>query len=276
MKKYTLFLVVFSFIFGLFSINVNLASAITDPSEPRTSYVEGCKEGDKFSRKTGERCSEVVPKKECASGDLFSSVTGKPCEVINTNSVVISGVKGPQYLDVNQEGTWEVKAYDKNGGDLSYSVIWGDEMGKPSRPMMELGDTGTQQSATFTHSYSKAGKYNPVFYVTSENTMLCIQAPCPSNAGSAKTSLTVKVGEYTEPYIHGKEWYKYNQTLKQNSRGEKVLELQEYLNKKGYDVGKMDGIFGAKVRAAVLQLQSDKKLKIDGVVGPEVWSALGL
>lgn len=107
--------------------------------------------------------------------------------IINENSPVINGVKGPQSLIVNQQGTWTVSAYSKIGGDLSYSVVWGDEA------YTSYMKPAAGQSATFTHAYTQAGTFKPVFTVTSESTIYCIQAPCPSNKGSAQASLTVKV-----------------------------------------------------------------------------------
>ncbi len=121
----------------------------------------------------------------------------KICPPKNSGGVVISGVSGPQTLDVNQTGTWKVSAYDKNGGNLSYAVRWGDE------PVYTNTNSGisvqslSQQSATFTHSYAKAGYYSPTFIVTSPNTIRCFTTPCPGNGGSATTSLSVKVGETT-------------------------------------------------------------------------------
>lgn len=107
---------------------------------------------------------------------------------------VISGVSGPQTLDVNQQGTWTVKASSPNGGNLSYSVVWGDESVYPYATTDTAPAMSERQSATFTHSYSQAGTYTPIFTVASPNTIACITTPCPSNGGSAKTSLTVKVG----------------------------------------------------------------------------------
>lgn len=111
----------------------------------------------------------------------------------SNNFPVISGVDGPQVLNVNQTGTWTVKASSPNGGNLSYAVVWGDEVdglvgpsaGSPFLP---------QQSATFTHTYQQAGIYTPKFTVTSANTINCFTTPCPSNGGTAQTSLSVNVG----------------------------------------------------------------------------------
>lgn len=132
----------------------------------------------------------------CMTPASNNAVWSRICPpVSDDSSVVISGVSGPQTLKVNEQGKWEVTAYDKNGGNLSYGVVWGDEIyasilldsNSGKRPI-------PQQSATFTHSYSQAGIYNPTFTVTSENTIRCITTPCPSNGGTAQTSLSVNVG----------------------------------------------------------------------------------
>ena len=114
----------------------------------------------------------------------------------DSGSVVISSVSGPQKLDVGEEGAWNVNARDKNGGSLTYSVLWGDEDYKSYSPS-SFGLALGSQVAEFTHVYSKAGNYTPKFTVTSENTIRCITTPCPSNGGTATTSLSVKVGETT-------------------------------------------------------------------------------
>src|SRR3989338_6473919 len=95
---------------------------------------------------------------------------------------VISGVSGPQSLAVNQNGTWTVTASDKNGGNLSYLVNWGDETNKLIG-YAPLSTATNKQKANFTHSYASAGNYTPTFYVTN------------SQGKVAYTSLSVKVGE---------------------------------------------------------------------------------
>ncbi|PIZ87091.1 hypothetical protein COX93_02190 [Candidatus Nomurabacteria bacterium CG_4_10_14_0_2_um_filter_30_12] len=98
-----------------------------------------------------------------------------------TSGPVISGVSGPQTLNVNQTGTWTVTASDPSNGNLSYSVVWGDEGMYPAPTAMPRYDN-TYQTATFTHSYSKSGIYSPKFTVTNDK------------GGSANTSLSVNVG----------------------------------------------------------------------------------
>lgn len=105
------------------------------------------------------------------------------CRVSGENKPpVISGISGPTaYLKVSETGTWSVKAYDPEQKPLRYSVVWGDETAES--PTAAVSPTAYIQTATFTHSYAKAGIYNPTFTVT-------------DSAGlSAKTSASVKVGD---------------------------------------------------------------------------------
>ena len=53
----------------------------------------------------------------------------------------------------------------------------------------------------------------------------------------------------------------------------KVRQLQELLNKHGYRL-QVDGEFGPRTKAAVLDFQTDHKLTADGLVGPITWAAL--
>ena len=59
------------------------------------------------------------------------------------------------------------------------------------------------------------------------------------------------------------------------SRGDAVRRLQELLNKKGFDCGAVDGIFGSKTYAAVMAFQKANGLSADGIVGPLTWGKLG-
>jgi len=93
---------------------------------------------------------------------------------------VISGVSGPTTLRIGETGAWTVQASDPEKGVLTYSVVWGDEKAFGVSSLAPKLSTSTQ-TATFTHSYSKAGTYNPTFTVTDNQGL------------SAKTSLTVNV-----------------------------------------------------------------------------------
>ena len=64
-------------------------------------------------------------------------------------------------------------------------------------------------------------------------------------------------------------------TVYRGSRGDAVRKLQELLNKKGFDCGAVDGIFGSKTYAAVVAFQKANGLGADGIVGPLTWGKLG-
>ncbi|WP_026679268.1 C40 family peptidase [Fictibacillus gelatini] len=67
-------------------------------------------------------------------------------------------------------------------------------------------------------------------------------------------------------------------TLKQGMNHKEVKDLQEVLKKKGYFTykGKTTTYYGKYTTAAVKKLQKAKKLKVDGIAGPQVFKALGV
>ena len=61
--------------------------------------------------------------------------------------------------------------------------------------------------------------------------------------------------------------------LRKGSKGSSVKDLQEKLNKLGYNLV-VDGDFGDKTRSAVLDFQRRSNIEVDGVVGPTTLSFL--
>jgi peptidoglycan hydrolase-like protein with peptidoglycan-binding domain len=76
------------------------------------------------------------------------------------------------------------------------------------------------------------------------------------------------------PVVYGAESFKFTQFLSVGSFGAEVKELQTVLNKAGYNVGDVDGIFGSKVKEALIKFQTANGLKADGIVGYETRSFL--
>ena len=58
--------------------------------------------------------------------------------------------------------------------------------------------------------------------------------------------------------------------LKKGSTGPEVKELQEALEISA------DGIFGSDTEAAVMKVQIDNNLVVDGIVGPNTWEVIGI
>ena len=64
------------------------------------------------------------------------------------------------------------------------------------------------------------------------------------------------------------------QTVRKGDRGDSVRELQHELGTEGFDPGGVDGIFGSRTEAAVLDFQAHRSLTVDGIAGPQTWGAL--
>jgi peptidoglycan hydrolase-like protein with peptidoglycan-binding domain len=62
--------------------------------------------------------------------------------------------------------------------------------------------------------------------------------------------------------------------LKIGSTGLPVRRAQKRMSLVGYDVGGVDGRYGARTEVAVKKLQQERGLAVDGVVGPETWSII--
>ena len=62
--------------------------------------------------------------------------------------------------------------------------------------------------------------------------------------------------------------------LKTGSTGLPVRRLQSRMSAVGFDIGGVDGRFGARTEAAVKELQQDRNLMVDGMVGPQTWDVV--
>lgn len=64
--------------------------------------------------------------------------------------------------------------------------------------------------------------------------------------------------------------------LRRGHRGAPVRQLQRRLENLGFDVGRVDGVFGAGTKQAVRRFQRAFGLEVDGVVGRGTWRMLGI
>lgn len=58
-----------------------------------------------------------------------------------------------------------------------------------------------------------------------------------------------------------------DRTLSKGSKGSEVKDLQKRLTQIGYQVGKVDGIYGKATAAAVTRFQKSRGMKADGIAG---------
>lgn len=62
--------------------------------------------------------------------------------------------------------------------------------------------------------------------------------------------------------------------LRLGDTGSEVEMLQQALSHAGLEVGEIDGIFGSQTYAAVITLQDEHGIEMDGIVGEETWRIL--
>jgi len=80
------------------------------------------------------------------------------------------------------------------------------------------------------------------------------------------------VGEIT--WLNIDEADTSNPTLRRGSTGNPVRRAQKRLTLGGFDIGGVDGIFGANTESAVKRFQRDQGLSEDGIVGPRTWERI--
>jgi len=64
-------------------------------------------------------------------------------------------------------------------------------------------------------------------------------------------------------------------TLNWGSEGTSVRVLQRKLLAWGYYDGQVDGTYGPDTYRAIIEFQSKNRIRVDSIVGPETWGALG-
>lgn len=73
----------------------------------------------------------------------------------------------------------------------------------------------------------------------------------------------------------GHQAFAQNRVLYWGSSGPDVTKVQATLNRWGYYTGPIDGYYSGKTQRAVKDFQRKNGLKVDGIVGPNTWAALG-
>ncbi len=117
---------------------------------------------------------------------IFSLVGNVATSSITTP--VITGISGPQQLNVGQQGTWTVNAYSSSGGVLQYSANWGDGPATCPKGAYCVSSISPQQSATLAHTYNTAGTFSPVFTVVN-NASRIASASSSVSVGNATSTV---------------------------------------------------------------------------------------
>ena len=129
---------------------------------------------------------DTLPHPRCTA--YFDNTGNKP--------PTISSFSGPTTLNVNQTGTWAIKASDPNNGSLRYQITWGDEaMVSPYGLVSAAPERAFTQTTTFTHAYSNAGTYTVTIQVFNDDYSNY------KEGATAKTSSTVRVGAGVCPAV---------------------------------------------------------------------------
>ncbi|MEU6353949.1 serine/threonine-protein kinase [Streptomyces sp. NPDC047072] len=102
-----------------------------------------------------------------------------------------------------------------------------------------------------------------------------------SSGGDSTPTATATVTKTTAPpatpaWISGCTYYSGTAQTDYGDTGQRVVQVQCMLTKRGYSVGSsgVDGEFGRDTETAVKQFQTAKGLEVDGQVGPNTWAAL--
>lgn len=132
---------------------------------------------------------------------------------------VMHGVSGPTSLTVGEIGTWTIQASDPENGVLTYSVVWGDETVRANEASPAPSSDAIKQTATFTHSYANAGKYEPRFIVTDNQGLSAKTSISLTVTGTAIPSITVLSPNGGESWLKGNS---YTISWKNNSFSDNV------------------------------------------------------
>lgn len=101
-----------------------------------------------------------------------------------------------------------------------------------------------------------------------------VVATVTMNDGQVLTATNESLGSKSSGVVLGQNHFNFTQKMKFGSQGNEVMELQKFLNAKGYNCGVADGRFGKMTEGALKQFQAANKLDVDGIVGPMTRSYL--
>jgi peptidoglycan hydrolase-like protein with peptidoglycan-binding domain len=137
-----------------------------------------------------------------------------------------------------------------------------------SEPVLKKGSTDPAvrdlQSALKSLGYY-SGTIDGVFGATTEAAVKAFQQ-------AREITVDGIVGRVT--WINIDEADQSEPVLKIGSAGLPVRRAQKRMSLVGYQVGDVDGRYGAQTEAAVKKLQQQHSIGVDGIVGPQTWAVI--
>lgn len=219
---------------------------------------------DKYGHKIGiGECLRTVAEQDA----LYAQGRTKPGKVVtNARGATYSSqhqwgvavdffqnIKGHEYDDLSFFNA--VGALAKQLG-LGWGGDWKSPVDRPHLYLKDWGSTTTQLKAR----YGTPDK----FFATWGSSGTSSTAPAPS----PKTPLLFNIYSALGAKVDGTDALAKSVTVSKsyNKKHAVVKPLQEYLNAKGFNCGKVDGVFGANTEKAVLAFQSGFLKKPDGIL----------
>ena len=187
--------------------------------------------------------------KALAKQGLITDVAGA-CK----GAIVFFAFEGPKYQGrwrgIHHVGIWT----GKRKADGRYVCIEGNTSASSN-------DNGGAVMIRYRSPKYIAAVYNPAFDKAEPKPT---PAPAPTKPSAVKKSKKTPAPKY-----------RLRTTIKRGSKGEPVKQLQRRLKSLGYDVGKVDGVMGAKTERALKLYQRRHKLTADGICGRATAKQLG-
>ena len=195
-------------------------------------------------------------------------------------------------VEANKSYGWKFTPTDSNYKSISGSVVVytvrrvshsggaaADSAAAAAQPTVYSGSRGesvkTLQERLNAKGYN-AGSVDGIFGKNTREAVIAFQKANGLAADGIVGKLTwAKLYDTTAALPAASTTAGTQPTVYRGSRGDAVRRLQELLNKKGFDCGAVDGIFGSKTYAAVMAFQKANGLGADGIVGPLTWGKLG-
>lgn len=145
---------------------------------------------------------------------------------------VINSVEGPTTLAVGQQGSWTVRGSNSGGGNLMYTVIWGDEVNQSGATA--INDTFLQ-STTFTHAYQNPGTYTARFTVRNNTGREVTSSITVQVAGNTTqnaptiTSISPSTGRFGNPVtITGTNFNRYDNIVNFGNIQKAAMHIPSY------------------------------------------------